>query len=382
MRGLPPRPRDRRPEGDSLNITSRRCTLHRVRPPVRPSTPRSSRPAGAQHRRHALRYAHFTTRQNVQFNWIPLPRSRRRDGPAGRRRHARHPDQRQLHPQHHQRRAGRRRAGRDRRPAPLREFDAPVEHAAPGVRLPAAQVQDRHHGARKTAPPSPGTTWACRSEAARGEVVGFQRAGGRRHGPHAGHRHGDPRLLPWQQILSTSRPWCASTTATAGATTLQGAHQDPGQGRGPEAFRRGQAGVRQILCDDADGTAHIIPRPSWPRGASFAPCRRRVAGAPRPCTGRERDWRFRAGWSATCARTKPRLPRRHAVAQARRPGARRRHRRPDGTDAAALAERFSRGELRVTHDQNLLLPWVRETTCPAPVARRKACGWPRPTSAC
>ena len=30
-------------------------------------------------------------------------------------------------------------------------------------------------------------------------------------------------------------------------------------------------------------------------------------------------------------------------------------------DAAAIAERFSHGELRVTHDQNLLLPWVRET---------------------
>ena len=29
--------------------------------------------------------------------------------------------------------------------------------------------------------------------------------------------------------------------------------------------------------------------------------------------------------------------------------------------AAALADRFSRGELRVTHDQNLLLPWVQES---------------------
>ncbi|HEX7436075.1 MAG TPA: nitrite/sulfite reductase, partial [Caldimonas sp.] len=29
--------------------------------------------------------------------------------------------------------------------------------------------------------------------------------------------------------------------------------------------------------------------------------------------------------------------------------------------AAALAERFSHGELRVTHDQNLLLPWVRQS---------------------
>jgi sulfite reductase (NADPH) hemoprotein beta-component len=35
-----------------------------------------------------------------------------------------------------------------------------------------------------------------------------------------------------------------------------------------------------------------------------------------------------------------------------------------------LAERFSRGELRVTHDQNLLLPWV-----PRPSCRR--CGKPR-----
>ena len=34
-------------------------------------------------------------------------------------------------------------------------------------------------------------------------------------------------------------------------------------------------------------------------------------------------------------------------------------------DAAILAERFSLGELRVTHDQNLLLPWVRHDDLPA-----------------
>ncbi len=33
--------------------------------------------------------------------------------------------------------------------------------------------------------------------------------------------------------------------------------------------------------------------------------------------------------------------------------------------AAAIAERFSHGELRVTHDQNLLLPWVLEADLPA-----------------
>ncbi|MBV8379639.1 MAG: nitrite/sulfite reductase, partial [Paucibacter sp.] len=33
--------------------------------------------------------------------------------------------------------------------------------------------------------------------------------------------------------------------------------------------------------------------------------------------------------------------------------------------AAELADRFSHGELRVSHDQNLVLPWVREADLPA-----------------
>ena len=42
----------------------------------------------------------------------------------------------------------------------------------------------------------------------------------------------------------------------------------------------------------------------------------------------------------------------------------------DATDAqmdaaAALSDQFSHGELRVSHDQNLLLPWVRESDLPA-----------------
>ena len=57
---------------------------------------------------------------------------RRRDGPAGRSRHARHPDQRQLHPQHHHRRAGRHRARTKQvDPRPYCRDPAPVEHAAP-----------------------------------------------------------------------------------------------------------------------------------------------------------------------------------------------------------------------------------------------------------
>ena len=46
--------------------------------------------------------------------------------------------------------------------------------------------------------------------------------------------------------------------------------------------------------------------------------------------------------------------------------------------AAALAERFSQGELRVTHEQNLLLPWVREADLRALWLAAKAEGFATP----
>ena len=55
----------------------------------------------------------------------------------------------------------------------------------------------------------------------------------------------------------------------------------------------------------------------------------------------------------------------------------------DATDAqmeaaAELSDRFSLGELRVTHDQNLLLPWVRESDLPAVFEAAKANGFATP----
>ncbi len=46
--------------------------------------------------------------------------------------------------------------------------------------------------------------------------------------------------------------------------------------------------------------------------------------------------------------------------------------------AADLADRFSAGELRVTHDQNLLLPWVREASLPALWQAAKAASFAAP----
>ena len=45
--------------------------------------------------------------------------------------------------------------------------------------------------------------------------------------------------------------------------------------------------------------------------------------------------------------------------------------------AADLAERFSAGEARVSHDQNLVLPWVREAELPQLWLAARAAGWAR-----
>ena len=58
------------------------------------------RPCGRPEGR--LRPLHHPAERAVQLD--SAGQERRRDGPAGQREHARHPDQRQLHPQHHHRR--------------------------------------------------------------------------------------------------------------------------------------------------------------------------------------------------------------------------------------------------------------------------------------
>ena len=72
------------------------------------------------------------------------------------------PNLRQLHPQHHHRSMGRRCPGRDRGPAHLGRNPAPMVHAAPGIHLPAAQIQDsRSWPRRRTARRSKSTISAC-----------------------------------------------------------------------------------------------------------------------------------------------------------------------------------------------------------------------------
>ena len=107
-------------------------------------------------------YGHFTTRQNLQFNWIPLPQAADvMDLLAAVDMHGIQTSGNCIRNITSDALAG---IAPDEvgRPAALLRDPAPVEHAAPGVRLPAAQVQDRRHRRRaKTAPRSAGTTSAC-----------------------------------------------------------------------------------------------------------------------------------------------------------------------------------------------------------------------------
>src|SRR3954452_5299243 len=92
-------------------------------------------------RRYARGYGHFTTRENIQFNWIKLeelPDAMADLADAG------------LHGmqtsgncvRNHHRPMGGRRAGRDRGSADVGGTAAPAPDAPPGIFVPAAQVQD------------------------------------------------------------------------------------------------------------------------------------------------------------------------------------------------------------------------------------------------
>ncbi len=131
---------------------------------------------------------------------------------------------------------------------------------------------------------------------------------------------------------------------------------------GQKFFDQVEEEFKQIMTRDVDGATHIIPQAELDRvSASFVQPAGVVAhdaagnGAPAEAPVAFTKWLERNthahkinGFKAVTLSLK-------RVGQA--PG--------DATDdqmdlAAALADQFSQGELRVTHDQNLLLPWVRQ----------------------
>jgi sulfite reductase (NADPH) hemoprotein beta-component len=132
---------------------------------------------------------------------------------------------------------------------------------------------------------------------------------------------------------------------------------------GAKFFDAVNAEFAAILADDAEGAAHLIPQAELDRVAAHFVLPPSVKPAPAGFAP-ARDIDAPPGYARWLERNvhAHRVPGYRAVTLSLKrvgiaPG--------DATDrqmdaAADLAERFSAGELRVTHDQNLALPWVRE----------------------
>ena len=188
-------------------------------------------------------------------------------------------------------------------------------------------------------------------------------------------------FLPWQQIL-------IFIEAIVRVYNRYGRRDNMYKARikilvkaeGQKFFDAVRAEFRSILESDADGSAHLIPQSELDRVAqSFvtptgvAPQATNEVPVAPDAPVAYRRWLERnvhghrvAGYRAVTLSLK-------RAGQA--PG--------DATaeqmeQAAALADTFSHGELRVSHDQNLVLPWVRASELPALWQAARAAGYATP----
>ena len=286
-------------------------------------------------------FGHFTTRQNLQYNWIPLERSADvMDVLAAADMHGiqtsgnciRNIDQRLL------RRHRGRRASIDPRPycEVLRQWSTLHPEFAFLPRKFKIAVSGADEDRAATAWHDIGLHRAASNDA--GEV-GFQVrvGGGMGRTPIIGTVIRE--FLPWNQILVFIEAIVrVYNKLWPPRQRLQGADQDPRQGRRPAFHRRRERRVQvHILKDDVDGAAHLIPQAELDRvSASFvqpAAVRPQSAAgvAAWQSAGRHAANRIQAlaGAQYVTPHKVPGYRAGDAVAQARRPGAGRCDRHPD-----------------------------------------------------
>jgi sulfite reductase (NADPH) hemoprotein beta-component len=116
---------------------------------------------------------------------------------------------------------------------------------------------------------------------------------------------------------------------------------------------------RAILERDVDGGAHLIPQHELERVAASFTVPAGIEPRPEPTQARDESRAF-TRWIERNVRGHRVAGYRAVTLSLKRAG----QAPGDATDAqmdaaADLADRFSHGELRVTHQQNLVLPWVR-----------------------
>ena len=324
--------------------------------------------AGAHRAPYDRGYGHFSTRQNIQFNWpaledVPDILARTRRGAD-----ARDPDQRQLHPQHHHRSFRRHRSRRDRRSAGVVRADPPVVDLPSRIRLPAAQVQDRGQRQRRPiAPPSQvhdiGLHAVRGDRRARSASACSSAAGS---GAPLSSAHVIREFLPWQHLLTY-------LDAILRVYNRHGRRDNKYKARikilvkdlDADAFTR--TGRGRVGPPEATAR-HTVPAPKSraSRRASRASTTRLLPADQRHASGASAGQRpaLRAGRSATCIRIACPATRRSALSL-KRTGTPPGDVDADQMDAiAALADRYSFGELRVTHEQNLVLADVAHDHLP------------------
>ena len=174
-------------------------------------------------------------------------------------------------------------------------------------------------------------------------------------------------FLPWQQILVFIEAIVRVYNRYGRRDNLYKARiKILVKAEGQKFFDAVEEEFRHILNDDADGSAHLIPQAELDRVKASFVLPEGVAEAGAPAAAPANASGAFARWLQRNVHAH-RLPGYRAVTLSLKragqaPG--------DVTaeqmeSAAAIAERFSHGELRVTHDQNLVLPWVRESELPA-----------------
>ena len=173
-------------------------------------------------------------------------------------------------------------------------------------------------------------------------------------------------FVPWQQIL-------VYIEAIVRVYNLYGRRDNLYKARikilvkaeGAKFFDAVNAEFRAILEHDVDGAAHVIPQQELDRIAASFTVPAGVQARPEPAGALDGPRAF-TRWVERNVR-----PHRIAGYRAVTLSLKRAGQAPgDATDAqmdaaAELADRFSHGELRVTHQQNLVLPWVRADELPA-----------------
>jgi len=128
---------------------------------------------------------------------------------------------------------------------------------------------------------------------------------------------------------------------------------------GRKFFDAVDAEFRAILERDADGAAHVITQAELDRVAASFTVPRGVRPQPEPSKPHDESRPF-ARWVERNVRAHRVAGYRAVTLSLKRAG----QAPGDATDAqleaaADLADRFSHGEVRVTHQQNLVLPWVQ-----------------------